>query len=182
MNKKAIPFFLFIAAAFMHPVPASAEADKQFTISGFVKDSATGEALIGASVYPLENPSVGITTNSYGYFSLTLASGKYHLLFQYLGYGRKVLPVDLTDNFTVRIELSEAATALKEVVISGERNNRNVVSNEVMTKLNIKEIQAIPVIFGEKDILKTIQLLPGIKSAGEGNTGFYVRGADRIRT
>ncbi|MEI6060163.1 MAG: TonB-dependent receptor [Bacteroidota bacterium] len=149
---------------------------KQVTISGFVKDAANGEALIGASIYPQENLSKGITTNSYGYFSISLTAGRYNMVFQYIGYKRKVLQVNLTENYTVKIELAEEVTVLQEVVVSGERNNKNVVSNQVMTRLDIKEIQAIPVIFGEKDILKTIQLLPGIKSAGEGNSGFYVRG------
>ncbi len=166
--------FLFFALA--QYTSAGNDKDKQVTISGFVKDATTGEMLIGASVYPMENPGKGITTNSYGYFSLSLLPGKYRMVFQYIGYQKKILQVDLTDNIKLNVELAEQATSLSEVVVSGERTNKNVVSNQVMTKLNIKEIQSIPVLFGEKDILKTIQLLPGIKSAGEGNSGFYVRG------
>jgi len=160
----------------MQSVYAGIDLKKPVTISGFVKDAATGEALIGALVYPIENPSVGLATNAYGYFSLSLVSRKYTMVFQCIGYKKTVLPVNLNDNFSVNINLSIESTELEEIVVSAERNNKNVVSNEVMTKLNIKEIQSIPVIFGEKDILKTIQLLPGIKSAGEGNSGFYVRG------
>lgn len=173
---RPILYFLFIISAVIQTVSAGNDKIKQFTVSGFVKDAATGEALIGATVFPQENPSKGITTNSYGYFSLSLAEGKYNIVIQYIGYKRKVLPVNLTANFSVKVELEEEITVLQEVVVSAERNNKNVVSNQVVTKLNIKEIQSIPVIFGEKDILKTIQLLPGIKSAGEGNSGFYVRG------
>jgi len=176
-NKYTLIFsFLIFGSAIMQQLFAGNEISKQVTISGFIKDAATGEALIGASVYPQENPSKGITTNSYGYFSITLAEGKYNIVFQYIGYKKKLLPVNLIENSTVNIELQENATVLQEVVVSAERNNKQVISNQVVTRLNIKEIQAIPVIFGEKDILKTIQLLPGIKSAGEGNSGFYVRG------
>jgi hypothetical protein len=175
MNK-IIPCLIILCVSIFQTVHADNDKGKLFAISGFVKDATTGEALIGALVYPQENPSLAISTNSYGYFSLSLIAGKYNMIFQYLGYKKNILPVELKDNYTVNIELSEEVTLLDEVVISSERNNKNVISNEVMTKLNIKEIQSIPVIFGEKDILKTIQLLPGIKSAGEGNSGFYVRG------
>ena len=176
VKNAVIIFFLLFTAIAVQPIFADNEINKLVTISGFVKDAETGEALIGATIYPQENPSGGVSTNAYGYFSLSVLAGKRTLIFQYMGYAKKVLTVDLTDNYTVKVELTEQAISLKETVISAERNNKNVTSNETVKKLNIKETQAIPVIFGEKDILKTIQLFPGIKSAGEGNSGFYVRG------
>jgi hypothetical protein len=152
------------------------EPSKTATISGFVRDAKTGETLTGAVIYPEKNPGSGIATNSYGYFSLTLPHGNYNIIVQYLGYKTKTLPLDLRENVKMDIDMEEESIALKEITITGERSNNNVVSGELISKINVKEIQNIPVILGEKDILKTIQLLPGVSPAGEGNAGFYVRG------
>jgi hypothetical protein len=149
---------------------------KTATISGFVKDARNGESLTGAVIYPEENPAIGIATNSYGYFSLTLPTGKYTLVVQFLGYKTRKVPLDLKENLQVTFEMEEESIALKEITITGEKNNNNVVQSELISKINVREIQNIPVILGEKDIMKTIQLLPGVTPAGEGNAGFYVRG------
>jgi hypothetical protein len=174
ISQLTISVFLLIAFT----TPAFAEGDnlKLYTFSGYVRDSTTGEALIGATVISLEKPGTGISTNSYGYFSISLPEGKYNFVFQYLSYKRKIIEVALKSNISMKVEMTLQSLALTEVVISGERTNHTIVSNEVISKLNVKDVQNIPVIFGESDILKTIQLLPGIKSAGEGNSGFYVRG------
>ena len=145
-------------------------------MSGFIRDSKTGESLIGAVIYPRENPSIGITSNSYGYFSLSLPAGKYSLVVQFLGYKTRIIPVDLEENVKMNLDMDEESIALNEVTITGEKNNINIVQNELISKISVKEIQDMPVILGEKDILKTIQLLPGIAPAGEGNAGFFVRG------
>ena len=150
---------------------------KAATFSGTVHDAKTGETLTGAVIYAKELPNTGITSNSYGYFSLTLPANNYTFVIQFLGYKNKVIPVNLVTNISVSIEMEEEAIGLKEVTVIGEKNNHNVVSTETMSKLSSKEIESIPVIFGEKDILKTIQLLPGISPAGEGSAGFYVRGS-----
>jgi len=152
------------------------ESVKTATISGFVKDSRNGETLTGAVIYPEENPAIGIATNSYGYFSLTLPIGKYSLIIQFLGYKTQRVPLDLKENLQLTFEMEEESIALKEITITGEKNNNNVVQSELISKINVREIQNIPVILGEKDIMKTIQLLPGVTPAGEGNAGFYVRG------
>jgi hypothetical protein len=152
------------------------DPSKSATISGFVRDAKSGETLTGAVIYPKENPSIGITTNSYGYFSLTLPIGKYSLIVQFMGYKTKIIPLELKENMKLSFDMEEESIALKEITITGEKNNNNVVRSELISKINVKEIQNIPVILGEKDILKTIQLLPGVTPAGEGNAGFYVRG------
>ena len=149
---------------------------KTATISGFVKDARSGESLTGAVIYPEENPAIGIATNSYGYFSLTLPTGKYSLVVQFLGYKTKKVALDLKENLQLSFEMEEESIALREITITGEKNNYNVVQSELISKINVREIQNIPVILGEKDIMKTIQLLPGVTPAGEGNAGFYVRG------
>jgi hypothetical protein len=149
---------------------------KSATISGFIRDAKTGESLTGAVIYPKENPATGISSNSYGYFSLTLPVGKYSLIVQFLGYKTQNVPLDLKENVKLTFDMEEESIALKEITVMGEKNNINVVQNDLISKINVKEIQNIPVILGEKDILKTIQLLPGVIPAGEGNAGFYVRG------
>jgi hypothetical protein len=149
---------------------------KTATISGTVRDAKTGETLTGAVIYAKEKPTTGITSNSYGYFSLTLPVGDYNFVVQYLGYKNKIIPLNLFANTTVSVDMEVETIGLKEITVTGQKSNHNVVSTETMSKLNSKEIQSIPVIFGEKDILKTIQLLPGVSPAGEGNAGFYVRG------
>jgi hypothetical protein len=160
----------------IQPVLSREELPKTATNSGFIRDARNGESLTGAVVYPQENPSVGIASNSYGYFSLTLPTGKYSLVVRYLGYKTKTIPVDLKENVQMSFDMEEESIALKEITITGEKNNNNVVQSELISKINVREIQNIPVILGEKDILKTIQLLPGVTPAGEGNAGFFVRG------
>ncbi len=149
---------------------------KPVIISGFIRDSRNGESLSGAVIYLKENPSAGIYSNSYGYYALTLPAGNYTLIVHYMGFKTKSISLDLKDNLTLNIDLEEESIALKEITVTGEKDNNNVVSNELISNINVREIRNIPVIFGEKDILKTIQLMPGISPAGEGNSGFYVRG------
>ena len=149
----------------------------KFTISGYVRDSRTGEELIGAIISVQELPSIGITTNSYGFYSLTIPAGSYNVKAQFVGYESVVQSIKLEKSVTSNFSLGEKVTELNEVVVTSEKRNDNVTKNQMgVEKLNIQEIKSIPAFFGERDILKTIQLLPGIKSAGEGNSGFFVRG------
>jgi len=172
---KCLIILVFLSVT-IRPGLAYSDPPKSATISGFVRDAKNGETLTGAVIYPKENPAIGITTNSYGYFSLTLPTGKYSLIVQFLGYKTKIIPLELKENVKFSFDMEEESIALKEITITGEKNNNNVVRSELISKINVKEIQNIPVILGEKDILKTIQLLPGVTPAGEGNAGFYVRG------
>ncbi len=176
MVLKICYLFFNISLAAAQLIPFENVTQKSATISGFVRDAGTGETLIGAVIYPKENRNAGITTNSYGYFSLTIPTGNCTIVIQYLGYKTTFIPVELKENMTISVDLEEESFALNEITITGEKSNRNVVSSELISKINVKEIQNIPVILGEKDILKTIQLLPGVSPAGEGNAGFYVRG------
>ena len=171
MVKKFILFNFFLITIF----PAFAQ--QKFTVSGIIKDDATGEQLIGASIRIKELPQNGATTNSYGFYSITVPAGNYTLLFSYIGYETVNQKISLTKSQEMNISLS-SKSELKEVVISSNKpNNDNVASPQMgAEKLNMSQINNVPVLLGEKDILKTISLLPGVKSAGEGNTGFYVRG------
>lgn len=156
-----------------------ASGQNRYTVNGTIRDKNSGEALIGASVSLLETktPERGILSNSYGFYSVTAPAGHYTLLITFSGYQPDSLAIDLTDNLTLPIELATAAGQLAEVVVSAQKRNDNVTRPLMgVQKLTTKEINDIPVLFGEKDVLKTIQLLPGIQFAGDGNSGFYVRG------
>jgi hypothetical protein len=152
-------------------------AQQKYTISGTVKDKATGETMIGVSVYAQVPKSIGTICNNYGFYSLTLPEGKYHIICSFTGYKPDTLFIDLNANFKSDRFLSEISHKLSEVKITAKKNGDNLKNAEIgVDKIDVKEIERIPVVFGEKDILKTIQLMPGVKSAGEGNSGFFVRG------
>lgn len=170
-----MPKFLLFLFLFFHSLGLFAQT--KFTISGTVKDAKTGETLIFANIQVQEQPSLGATTNDFGFYSLTVPQGKYNIVFSLIGYEKKVIPVNLTQNTKLNVNLSPQSLELKEVEVTGEKADRNVKSSEMSTiKIDVAEANKIPVLFGERDIVKTVQLLPGIKSAGEGNSGFYVRG------
>ena len=152
-------------------------AQNTYTLNGVVKSAQTGEVLIGANVVVEQLKNVGASSNAYGFYSLTIPGGTYTVVAQYLGYTTKKETVVLNQNRTVDFELNPEPIKLQEVVVSGQRTNTNVTSTEMgVNKLEVREVKSIPVLLGEKDVLKTIQLLPGIESAGEGSTGFYARG------
>jgi len=172
MIKRAliINFFLFL-------VTTQLLAQQKFTVSGTIKEESTGETLIGATVMAVENPSLGATTNEYGFYSLSLPQGSYTLSISYIGYQEQLIPVDLNSNIAINVNMSEEGTELQEVVVSATRDDDNLTKAEMgVEKLNMKEAAKIPVVFGEKDLVKTIQLMPGVKNNGEGTTGFSVRG------
>ena len=150
---------------------------KKFTISGIIKDKATGEQLIGAAIRINELPQNGSATNSYGFYSVQVPKGDYTLTFTYVGYQTITQHISLSDDLEINIAL-QPRSELNEVIINGNKpNNDNVASPQMgVEKLNMAQINQVPVVLGERDILKTLSLLPGVKSAGEANTGFYVRG------
>lgn len=152
-------------------------SQSKFTISGYVKDASTGEDLIGATVIIKELPGVGASTNTYGFYSMTIAEGEYTLVANFLGLEAKTQAISLHENISINFNLEEGSTKLKEVVISSEREDENLRTPEMgIEKIEMNELNDIPVLMGEKDVLKTIQLKPGVKAAGEGSSGFFVRG------
>ena len=154
-----------------------AKSQQVFTISGNVKDAKTGEDLIGAIVTVKELPARGTASNAYGYYSLIVPLGRYTIAAQFIGYTSQELLVDVKGALKINFSLQKTAMELNEVVVTGQRQDENITQTQMgLQKLDVKEINNIPVIFGEKDLLKTIQLMPGIKSAGEGSSGFNVRG------
>ena len=148
-----------------------------FTVSGSITDSSNGEDMIGVNIAVAELPTTGISTNAFGFYSLSLEKGSYTFIFSYLGYKTISKKITLSKDLKINIALEIDSRSLSEVVVSAERSDENIVSTDVgVSMLSVRDIETVPVLFGEKDIMKTIQLLPGVKPAGEGNAGFYVRG------
>jgi hypothetical protein len=146
----------------------------RFTISGTIKSGGKGETLIGASV---RAGGAGTVSNEYGFYSLTLDSGLHVIEFSATGLQTKTEEILLNRNLRLNIQLGDEIKSLEGVVVTAESRGRSISSPQMgVEKLSTREIKNIPVLLGERDILKTLQLLPGIKSAGDGNSGFYVRG------
>ena len=150
----------------------------KFTISGSVKDASKGEELINATV-KVKGQNLGAFSNEYGFYSLTIPEGKYTLVITAMGYLSKEQEIDLKQNLRIdfQLETEGKVQQIEEVKVSGIKQDANV-KDPVMgvERLDPKEIAKIPVLLGEKDIIKTMQLLPGVKSAGDGNSGYFVRG------
>ncbi len=157
-------------------VGLNAQAQEKFTLSGYVKNAKNGEEIIGA-VISVKGTSNGVATNPYGFYSLTLPKGKYTIVYTLIGFEPQEFEVELFANKTNTIELSEKNQELKEVEIVSERADGNVKNVEMsVNKLDIKTIKKIPALLGEVDIIRGIQLLPGVSTVGEGAQGFNVRG------
>jgi len=152
---------------------------QKFTISGSIKDATNGEDVFGAVVKVKELTNVGTTTNAYGFYSLTLEPGEYTLIYRSTGFDPQEFKINLTEDISKNVELAVPADIqqIKEVKVNAVKENDNITSTEMgVTRFDPKSIETIPVLFGEKDIMKTLQLTPGVKTAGEGNSGFFVRG------
>jgi len=168
---------LFIVLMVMHASAylQKAWAQQRFTVNGSVRSKKTGESIIGASV-TVKDKNTGVTSNDYGFYSISLFPGNYTLLVSAVGHEQQTLDVNLNKNVTLNIFLEDEVKDLQDVTVTSSRG-RSLSSTQMgAEKLTISDTKTIPVLFGERDVLKTIQLLPGIKSAGDGNSGFYVRG------
>ena len=171
MFKSLTSFLLiyFLSTTFIY-------AQKSYTLNGVIKSKNTGETLIGASIKLLGKVQAATSSNAYGFYSLNIPEDIYQIEISYIGYTTITKQILVKANLKEDFNLEEFNN-LNEVVITSVKRNENLTKAQMgIEKLNIKDIQNVPVLFGEKDILKTLQLLPGIKSAGEGNSGFYVRG------
>ncbi|PLX14451.1 MAG: hypothetical protein C0594_00020, partial [Marinilabiliales bacterium] len=170
--KKLLILFFLLGFSFI----SLAQKAEKYTISGYVKDKSTGEGLIGASVY-LPDAKLGTTTNTYGFYSMTLKKGEYKILYSYLGYGDITKTVNLNKDIKLTTELQPSAQMLEAVDITAERKDANIKKVEMsVNKIPMRTIKKMPAFLGEVDVLKTIQLLPGVISGGDGSTGFHVRG------
>jgi len=164
--------FLFTLLGILSIVAAQAQTH---TLSGHVQDSSSGEQLIGATIY-CEETRAGVAANVYGFYSLTLPEGKHTIVVTYIGYSTEKYEVELTEDVKLNFNLV-AGTNLDEAVVTGESYNK--IEDQVqMSKMEvpIEQVKRLPAIGGEVDLLKVLQLLPGVQSGGEGTSGLYVRG------
>jgi hypothetical protein len=173
INKKLLFFLLMLITI---NLTAENPAEKKYTISGHITDQRNGETLLGATVYIAELQT-GTVTNFYGYYAMNLLPGSYKLTFSYIGYHSVEKSVELNADMTLNVEMVSTQQMLEEIVIVGERQDKNVRAAEMsVQKMESKTIEKIPALFGETDVLRAMQLLPGIQTISEGSTGFSVRG------
>ena len=150
---------------------------EKVTLNGYIKDGLSGETLIGANIV-VKGTGKTVTSNNFGFFSITLNKGKYQLTCSYIGYQTKEFELDLNNNTEQLIQLlPNSASVLQDVTVSARRRDNNVKTAQMgKMELSVNTAKALPAFLGEVDILKTLQLMPGVRNAGEGNAGFYVRG------
>lgn len=149
---------------------------QQFSISGYVRDASSGEAIIGATVY-VPQIQGGAQSNAYGFYSLTMSKGNYTLKFSAVGYQSREFPVELNKNQTLDVELRPDVKELREVVVKANSAEERLNSVEMsVNSLEMKAVKKIPALLGEVDLVRAIQLLPGVSTVGEGASGFNVRG------
>ncbi|WP_010182260.1 TonB-dependent receptor [Aquimarina agarilytica] len=166
--KRYLLFFLLLGTTV-------ANAQKRYTISGSISEKETGEKLFGVNV--LASTTQGTITNDYGFYSITLPEGVYKLKINYLGFKDIELELNLDKHMKLDFELEESLDQLKEVVISSNSTSKAVTSTEMsVSVLSAKTIKKLPMVLGEPDLLKSIQLLPGVSSVNEASSGFNVRG------
>jgi hypothetical protein len=163
-------------------------AQEKVSLSGFVRDSLSGETLIGATVTvssstltnngsAAKNGSVSVASNQYGYYALNLIPGSYTIVVSFVGYEPLLKEVELRSDQKMNLMMLPRSQVVEEVVVTARKRDNNVADAQMgKISLSMNQVKALPVLMGEVDILKTIQLLPGVQNAGEGNAGFYVRG------
>ncbi|MFZ5554629.1 MAG: TonB-dependent receptor [Bacteroidota bacterium] len=151
------------------------QAQEKYSISGYIKDESTGEYMLGANIY-VKEVGKGTSTNTYGFFSITLPEGTYTLVASFIGYDDFTSTVELKENTRVNISLKSTAIQMEEVVVKGDKKENTEGTQMGKVSMDVEKIKTLPAFMGEVDIMKTIQLLPGVLAAGEGNSGFYVRG------
>ncbi|SHG54046.1 TonB-dependent Receptor Plug Domain [Chryseolinea serpens] len=167
-------FSLSFAVFFLISVVALGQ--EKVTLNGYVRDVSNGEELIGVTVY-IPKMSAGTVTNPYGFYSLTLPKGTYEIQFSYVGYAVQTVTVDLQGDVERNVDMLSETTVMQEVTVTDKRVDENVVSLQMSKNtLDMNRVRKLPALFGEVDIIKNIQMLPGVITAGEGTSSFYVRG------
>jgi 20S proteasome alpha/beta subunit len=149
---------------------------KRYTISGYIRDKSSGETLIGATL-SVKTSSKGISSNQYGFYSITLEAGKYNLLCTSVGYKSQSISLELNMDSVMNIDMENGVALSQEVVVTARKRDNNVKTAQMgKVSLQIEQIKSVPAFLGEVDLLKVVQLLPGVRNAGEGSAGIYVRG------
>lgn len=178
MMRIRIGGFVMGALLFFNVYSKGVLAQTKFTIDGVVKDAANGETLTGVTIL-IKETATGVVSNVYGFYSITLPAGTYTLEYSFVGYEKITRRITLDKSQKLNIEMIGQSSQLEEITIMGETEGRapNFKSVEMSTnKLDIKTIQKLPALLGEADVVKSLQFLPGVSQAGEGSSGFNVRG------
>jgi len=153
-------------------------SNHEYTLSGYIKDATNGELLIGATVVITES-NTGVATNAYGYYSLSSKPGKYNVAVGFIGYDTQQLVIDFNQNQELNVSLKPKSETIEEIVVTSEKKDANVREVQMgVQKLKPQSIKQVPVLMGETDVIKVIQLLPGVQAASEGSSGFSVRGGN----
>ena len=182
MRKKAVVILLGLIPLLVFSQNKSNTASARpnsyrVTLNGYVRDSLSGELIIGATI-TLNGQGKGVTSNQYGFYSITLDSGTYRISITHVSYQQKIMEFSFDADKSFNFDLLPKTSAIAEVVVYANRRRDANVKNAEMGRIDLSttRIKNIPAFMGEVDILKAIQLLPGVRNAGEGNAGFYVRG------
>jgi hypothetical protein len=155
---------------------SNANAQEKATLNGYVKDAENGEELIGVTVY-IPALKAGTVTNDYGFYAINLPRGTYEVQFSYMGYQLDVQTVDLNSDVSLNINLKPDAQLMQEIVIEEKPLDENVIAVQMSKNtINMNRVKKLPALFGEIDIIKNIQMLPGVITAGEGTSTYFVRG------
>ncbi len=163
---------------FLVLLASAVSAQTKYTLSGYLKDAENGEGLIGATIF-IDEISSGTVTNVYGFYSISLPEGTYNVTYNFLGYEAIVKTIELEADQTVTIEMQSDEQLLQTVEVTAEKANKNVTSLDIgVERMDAKMVKDIPQFMGEVDIIRSIQLLPGVSTVGEGATGFNVRGGN----
>lgn len=165
-----------IFTAIFYIISLSAFSQSRFTVNGFIKDSLSGESILGATI-TVNDQSKGVTSNQYGFYSITLDSGQYILTISHVSYISAQVVVSLDNILSLNINLLSKSSSIDEVIVYSRRRDANVKNAQMgRIDLSMTQVKNIPAFMGEVDLLKALQLLPGVRNAGEGNSGFFVRG------
>lgn len=178
MYKAIIILYLVFCGEWVHAITSDINERKP-VLSGYITDKENGEVLLGATVF-IKEKAVGTVTNVYGFYSISLSSGTYTVRYSYMGYNvNEITIVVQNSDITVNMELQSSSVLLDEVVVTGEKQNANITRNEMsVEKMGSDDIRKIPALMGEVDVIKAIQLLPGVQAPSEGSSGFSVRGGN----
>ncbi|MEX2349445.1 MAG: TonB-dependent receptor, partial [Flavobacteriaceae bacterium] len=154
----------------------SQDKKERYTLSGTITESSSKETLIGVNIL-IPEIQAGTISNEYGFYSITLPEGSYEVIFSNLGFESQSKTISLNQNIRLDLSLSESVESLDEVIITSDVERLNIKTPQMsVNALTVNTIKKIPVVLGETDIIKAITLLPGVTSAGEGSSGFNVRG------
>lgn len=176
---KIIILFSLVLSGYLACADTDDVNERKPVLSGYITDKENGEALLGATVF-VQEKGAGAIANIYGFYSISLSAGTYTVRYSYIGYNTQEMTVVIKDaDVTMNIELQSSDLKLDEIVITGEKQNANITRNEMsVEKMGSDDIRKIPALMGEVDVIKALQLLPGVQAPSEGASGFSVRGGN----